>query len=490
MRLPNIALCIASHDTQPHFCAGLVEGGVALGSSSASTRPDVIHLNGSIRGVAYSRDDSISCATIYAAADNGNLYCLSPESGTLSSTFVLPSTDAPLSALVSVASGVVAAGDDEGGLHLFDTRKPCANPVASILEQGDYISAIKAFGESGLAVSSGDGTLCMYDTRLVSRPRLKLIAATPSFEDDLLSLCIAKNGTRAVAGTLSGAMNVYNMQFVDADEDEPDMSRFVDRFYGHPESVSAVVAVEDPEIVLTGSSDGIVRVVDPVQKTFLGVLPYATKQETKNRASHLCLEPRTIRDCSDDAAQRTNVVKNRRICRDHGNETERKRGGDVGVRRGRDHRDDTGEPDGSPESGHNSKYSDSSNDQDNGEVPNVERDSASPTASDDDMIWPIEGMTIINGEHRRVLALVGHNQYVRFCDCSLLNDSSDEDDAEGNTKPAQSKANTSAAEEHSLDHRRTAAACVSSSGIARSSKRQRKAQKWDKNERKAFFDGL
>ncbi|PXF46686.1 WD repeat-containing protein JIP5 [Gracilariopsis chorda] len=178
-------------------------------------------------------------------------------------------------------------GDDTGGLHLYDVRTSSAasqQALASCLEQADYVSAIEpvsAFEKDAFLVTSGDGTLCAYDLRFPPKPAVRLQYAFDSFQEDVLSLAILPKHNLAVAGTLTGPLNIYDLRFMD-DSYDPDSAAHVDRFYGHPEAVNVVMAWEEEEdIVLSASSDGIVRIIDIPNRKLVGVLEYAVHEEER-----------------------------------------------------------------------------------------------------------------------------------------------------------------------------------------------------------------
>lgn len=55
-------------------------------------------------------------------------------------------------------------------------------------------------------------------------------------EDELLSLCVVKRGRKLVAGTQSGVLLVYSWG---------QWANCSDRFVGHPETVEALVKVDE-----------------------------------------------------------------------------------------------------------------------------------------------------------------------------------------------------------------------------------------------------
>jgi WD40 repeat protein len=420
MKLPSTALSLASHAQAPLLAVGLVRGGAAVGARDSFA---VVALPGATRAVAFAPG---APGAVYAASDAGHLSRVdaAAQKAVFSHAVAAPADDGPsISALAALDANVVAAGDDNGGLRLFDVRVDAKAAVASVLEQGDYVSAIHRIGGGGdgdgaaaapgrLAVASGDGSLCVYDMRLPPHAKLKLVAATPGFDDDLLSLAMVSGGTRAVGGTLSGAVNVYNMQLVDADEDEPDMGRFVERFFGHPDSVSAVVVYGEQDIVLTGSSDGLVRVIDPVRKAVAGVLPYLDRGAGEGASESEC----------DGGVDEGEDVESSDGDGDDDDDDDDDGGGRGG-------RDDGGAKDKAGTTGKGARV-----------------------ARSKFVSWPVEGMAVVRGLPKPLIAVIGHRASVRFCDASLLDDGDgdeegDEDEAvESGARPAKRRKGKASAE--------------------------------------------
>lgn len=71
-----------------------------------------------------------------------------------------------------------------------------------------------------------------------------------------------KRGKKIVVGSQEGVLSIFDMANI------VDIS---DRFPGHPQSVDALVAVSD-DLVLTGSSDGVIRVISILPNKMLGIV--------------------------------------------------------------------------------------------------------------------------------------------------------------------------------------------------------------------------
>lgn len=167
----------------------------------------------------------------------------------------------------TVGSSLVCTGDDGGIVALWDIRDSSTTNKATstIHHHTEYVSdMVFVPHKNALLTVSGDGTLCMVDVRMNGpSPKLKLKhRSEEDADDELLSVCIVRQGQKIVCGTTSGVLHIYSWGYWN------DCS---DRFPGHPESVTGIVAFDD-ETVLTGSSDGLIRVLNIQPNTMLGVL--------------------------------------------------------------------------------------------------------------------------------------------------------------------------------------------------------------------------
>eukprot|EP00928_Gymnodinium_smaydae_P037290 TRINITY_DN25915_c0_g1_i1.p1 TRINITY_DN25915_c0_g1~~TRINITY_DN25915_c0_g1_i1.p1 ORF type:complete len:382 (+),score=56.29 TRINITY_DN25915_c0_g1_i1:55-1200(+) len=157
------------------------------------------------------------------------------------------------SALLAMSDGRrIALGDDDGGVAVYDVRAggKKATAVAEFSENSDFISDL-ALGKDGysLCATSGDGTLAVYDVRKTGTKGL--IAMSDFLEDEYLSCAIIRQGTKVVCGSQTGVLAIFTWG---------DFGDMKDRIPGHPMSVDAIVPFAE-DAVLTGSSDGHIRVV-------------------------------------------------------------------------------------------------------------------------------------------------------------------------------------------------------------------------------------
>ena len=201
----------------------------------------------------------------------------------------------------------VVTGDDEGVIRIWDVRvcnsgssnsmkkgfdNCMALPpgcIASFHENNDFISSFQVDTDCNtLLASSADGVLTIIDLRkgggdgkqavikketsfkiepVKINPQTKqgpfrLHRKSDDQEDELLSLCLMKHGKKVVCGTQQGVLNFWSWGT---------WGDISDRFPGHPQSIDALLKI-DEDTLLSGSSDGVVRVLQVQPDQLLGVL--------------------------------------------------------------------------------------------------------------------------------------------------------------------------------------------------------------------------
>lgn len=158
--------------------------------------------------------------------------------------------------MAQVDAYTFVTGDEDGLIKLWDVREKEA--VRQLEGHTDFISDfLWVRNPKRLLSTSGDGTLGVYDLR-----KGKEIARSENQEDELLSVVLMKQGKKVLCGTQSGMINIFTWGYF------KDMN---DRLAGHPESVDALIKF-DEDTILTGSSDGIIRIVQVLPNQILGVV--------------------------------------------------------------------------------------------------------------------------------------------------------------------------------------------------------------------------
>ncbi|OCF43115.1 WD-repeat protein JIP5 [Kwoniella heveanensis CBS 569] len=202
-------------------------------------------------------------ANVWVGGKSGNLFQLSCANGNITSERE-GAHDVPINRVFCVNENLIASGDDDGVIKLWDPRQPEA--LRSYSQHFDYISDFTYFEDKRQLVStSGDGYLSVTDIRS-NKPQP--LSVSDDQEDELLSIAQIKGGTKAVVGSGLGVLSIWNRKQGWGD--------CVDRIPGHPASVDAIVPLT-PDCIATGSEDGMIRVLQVLPHKFLGVI--ATHEE-------------------------------------------------------------------------------------------------------------------------------------------------------------------------------------------------------------------
>lgn len=237
----------------------------------------------SCRGVAFNHSGSI----LYCIFKDKSLLALDATNGEVKACWPNAHDSAP-SRVLPIDDTLVATGDDDGIVRLWDPRKPpekgaeTSSPLRSYDHHSDWITDMlwcphldpprpskkdeqqkrkrETEGDrSRLVVTSGDGTLSVIDVY----DGKKSFEVSEDQEDELLSIAPIKGGKKLVVGTQLGILSLW--------APSRGMLDHVDRFPGHPSSVDAICPLDD-DTVLTGSSDGLIRVVQLFPHQLLGIV--------------------------------------------------------------------------------------------------------------------------------------------------------------------------------------------------------------------------
>ncbi|TFK31954.1 WD repeat-containing protein JIP5 [Crucibulum laeve] len=220
------------------------------------------------------RPSKKSCRGLALDDDGSHLYAVGKSKAlniidtvTEGIDIVAKAHDSPINRVKHLMPWILATGDDEGVIKLWDTRqKQCTRTYT---QHFDYISDFLWLQDKKqLVATSGDGTLSIMDVR---SKKPEPIAQSEDQEDELLSIVAIKGGTKVVVGTQLGILSIFNRSSGWGD--------CVDRVPGHPLSVDALCTlpallpnVDTASTILTGSSDGYVRAVQILPTKLLGVV--------------------------------------------------------------------------------------------------------------------------------------------------------------------------------------------------------------------------
>ncbi|KCV71817.1 hypothetical protein H696_01235 [Fonticula alba] len=248
---------ILFHPTHDIIAAGLVNGRVEIhkyasdGSENQQLHALNHHRRASCRALLFSDDGRF----LFTGSTDRTLQAVDVESGQV----MLRQAQAhrePINLLHRINDHMIVSGCDGGTVNFWDLRSRTV--VSSLEVASDFISdAVFNETHSTLVTTSGDGTLSAIDTS-----QRKLIATSSQMDDELLSIQMVRDGRRLAVGTQSGVINIWDWGL---------WGDHIDRFPGHPESVDTMVPVTS-NLLLTGSSDGLIRVVSVHPNKLLGVV--------------------------------------------------------------------------------------------------------------------------------------------------------------------------------------------------------------------------
>ncbi|KAL2643045.1 hypothetical protein R1flu_010632 [Riccia fluitans] len=246
---------LAFHPSSNFVAVGLITGNLQLFKYGANTEPEKLwavnaHTE-SCRGVRFAEGGRF----ILSASSDRSVLATDPETG-ITAARLTDAHSAAINRIVNATETTVATGDDEGTIKIWDTRQNSC--VGTFDTHEDFIADMEYVPASHQLLSaSGDGTLSVCNLR-----RMKVDAQSQFAEDELLSVVVVKNGRKVVCGSQEGILLIYSWGYF------ADCS---DRFVGHPNSVDALLKLDEDTLV-TGSSDGMIRVVSILPNKMIGVI--------------------------------------------------------------------------------------------------------------------------------------------------------------------------------------------------------------------------
>ncbi|KAL7414921.1 WD40-repeat-containing domain protein [Mrakia frigida] len=240
---------------------------------------------------------------LFAVGKERNLSVIDTATGTIISN-IANAHDGAINRVAYLTSTCLVTGDDDGVVKLWDPRIKPAGPTAvkSYNHHWDYITDFHFFEDKKqLITTSGDATLSVIDIRS-SKPTP--LSVSESQDDELLSCVAIKSGTKVLTGSSMGILSVWDRSkgFGDC----------VDRIPGHPHSIETIVPLSD-DVVATGSSDGMVRIVSILPNKLMGVITHhndfpierlalSHDKAILGSASHdECVKLTDVRDIFDDS---------------------------------------------------------------------------------------------------------------------------------------------------------------------------------------------
>ncbi|XP_060887493.1 WD repeat-containing protein 55 [Labrus mixtus] len=256
IKLEAIANTVALHPSRDVLVCGDVDGDVYAFSYSCTEGGNKElwssgHHMKSCRQVRFSSDG----LKLYSVSRDKAVHMLDPERGQLV-TRIRGAHEAPINSLLLVDENILATGDDQGTLKVWDMRRGTA--FMDLKQHEDYISDIAVDqAKRILLTASGDGTMGVFN---IKRRRFELLSEFQS--GDLTSVTIMKRGRKVVCGSSEGTVYIFNWNGFGATSD---------RFAIKAESIECIAPVTD-DIMCTASMDGYIRAINVLPNRVLGCI--------------------------------------------------------------------------------------------------------------------------------------------------------------------------------------------------------------------------
>ena len=268
---------LAFHPQSDVFAVGLVDGGMQLHTYRRSASDEISsslalslpsHAD-AVRSIAFSKDgkslfSGSTDRSIRRMNASGQVVWVANEGHSSTVTRVLP---------VDETGSLIVSGDEDGTIKLWDSRSKsssasssssAAKSMFSFSNHEDAISdLIVDTVRHSLVSASCDGTLSVYDLR-----KGRIVSRTEQDDDELLSITAIKGGEAFVVGTQGGVLQIWDRGKMDSLSEKYEGC---ERFTGHPESIDAILQVDD-DTIITGSSDGILRLITVRPNKLVGVV--------------------------------------------------------------------------------------------------------------------------------------------------------------------------------------------------------------------------
>jgi WD40 repeat protein len=166
--------------------------------------------------------------------------------------------DEPIYTITVVDENLIASGDDDGTVKLWDVRAKGDEPVFSLKEVEDYISKITTNNQKRLLVcTSGDGVMTTFN--IASK---KMYVQSEPYEEELTCSGIFRSESKLVVGSSKGNFYTFNWG---------EFGYHNDSFTGPTTSISHMVPVTE-RIALTAGEEGVIRAMHLFPGRILGVV--------------------------------------------------------------------------------------------------------------------------------------------------------------------------------------------------------------------------
>lgn len=166
--------------------------------------------------------------------------------------------DEPVYSLTVVDENLIASGDDDGTVKLWDSRIQGSEPVFSLKEVEDYITSITTNSQKRLLLcTSGDGMMTTFN--IASK---KMYVQSEPYEEELTCAGVFRNESKVVAGSSKGNFYTFNWG---------EFGYHNDGFSGPSTPISMMIPITE-RIAITAGEEGVIRAMHLFPGRILGVV--------------------------------------------------------------------------------------------------------------------------------------------------------------------------------------------------------------------------
>lgn len=163
----------------------------------------------------------------------------------------------PVYSMAIIDSNMLATGDDEGTVKLWDIRQRDSNAIFSLKEVDDYISCLQPLANKYLMATSGDGYLTT-----ISIPGKKMYVQSEPYEEELTSMGVFRNDSKLIVSSSKGNFYAFNWgQF----------GYHCDAFTCPMSPTTRMIPITE-RIAVTAGEEGILRAMHVVPGRVLGIV--------------------------------------------------------------------------------------------------------------------------------------------------------------------------------------------------------------------------
>ncbi|MBN3297367.1 WDR55 protein, partial [Amia calva] len=273
---------VAFHPSRDILAAGDLDGDIYVYAYSCTEGENKElwssghHLK-SCREVAFSHDGE----KLFSISKDKSVHIMDVEKGKLV-TRISKAHSYPINCMLLVDENIVATGDDNGFLKVWDLRRGTA--FMEMKQHEEYISDMTIDqSKKILLTTSGDGTMGVFN---IKRRRFDLLSEFQS--GDLTSVSIMKRGRKVACGSSEGMIYLFNWNGFGATSD---------RFALKAESIESIIPITD-SILCAASMDGVIRAINLLPNRVIGSIGQHVGEPIEQIAKSY--EGRFLASCAHD----------------------------------------------------------------------------------------------------------------------------------------------------------------------------------------------